>query len=701
MTTTMTETIVGDLTYTKTETFDIDFANDILKQDISEEDRQQLRRYIKNRVRGNQVDVGYKLGKDIKSEGLGRLVAIKGIGLQNMSRDIRAALARKYYFDVDIVNAVFTIMSQYAKKRGLAVPQIERYIQQREEILETTASSLNITRDEAKKKIAALMNSASFEGMTPWIVNELGPEIRTLIRNVWKLNESDLKFLNKVPNATGKGMAYIYQTEERKVLLALDNALSRRGRSLDTYIHDGGLVRRKEFENELSTALLRDCEADIERDTGYKISLIVKPLITSFIRTQENANDDYAMKKRLWEETGWKGDTFFKVRHPPVFIAMSSTGWEQMTRSDLIQNEEDNLLSDGSPFVRKWLEDPEKKEYNRLVFLPGKEAEPGDFNLFRGFKFPAIPGDWSLMRDLLMLLVDDDEKAYEWVENWIASILQKPYEKTQVCVISQGHKGCGKDTFWNLVGRMFGEYFYNTSTPEYNVFSKFNSAMARVIFLKFEEANFQTNKTNDDALKALITSETNNIEKKGQDPVALNNYTNCVMSTNHENPILIGDDERRFMLIKASDKRIGDTAFWNATYKQIEEEGDKILSAYLYYLTHKDIRGWCPRPAYKTQYYRDVASSSIPYHARFFQKCIELNEGMGEVKWNSATLLRELQNANPKFEITAVRLGIILRDHYIAHQSMTKLRKSIGYEYVMDCAAAKQLLINKGWWIDY
>lgn len=702
MTTTQTQTQTeGELVISKTETFDIDFALDILKNgNLSKDDKETLQRYVKARVRGNQVEVVYKLCKDKKSIHLGRLYPNKWIGLQNIQKDIRAALAGSKYWDIDTKNGCYTLITQLCRSHNLATPCMDRYVEERDEILDDTAQQLDIPREEAKQKIAAILFGGSTEGLTTWL-SFLGKEVKGIAKTLFKLYEKELKFLNGAPNIQGKGMSWIYQTEERKVILALDRALCRRGRSLDVLIHDGGLVRKKDGETELPQSLLRECEADIEKETGYKIRLVMKPMITSFVRKSENVDDEYARKKEQWENVGWKGDIFFKLRHPPCYIAMNlDTGeWCRMTRSDLTQLEEDNQLSDGTRFVNRWLEDPDKREYDRMVFRPGLEVSPREFNIFRGFAIKPVEGDWSLMKELLMLCVNEEQGAYDWVENWLASLFQKPHQKTQVCIINQGRKGACKDTFWGLVLDMIGKtHSFNTSTPEHNLFARFNSSIANKLLNKIEEGNFQVNKANEDIFKALITSETINLEQKGHDSITMDNLMNFVMTTNHEVPILISDDERRFAAFKASDKRVGDIPYWTSVYKRLETEKEKILSAYMYHLLNKDIKDFCPRPAYKTQYYYDIAQTSIPYHARFFQQQIELND-CTELTWDSATLLREIQNKNPKFEITPTKLGIVLRDIY--GDVVVKRRMSKGYEYSFNCSKLTALLMRKGWWVDY
>ena len=523
----------------------------------------------------------------------------------------------------------------------------------------------------------------------------------------------------------GKGMAYILQTEERKCLLAMDRAFGRRGRSLDVLIHDGGLVRKRDGESALPTSLLREVERDVKTDTGYTISLIVKPLETTFEREERETEEDievrknvwYEDHKRMWEETGWKGATYFKVRHPPMFVALIDEGrkWEQMTKGDLLQNEEDHYFEEGKTrlsFARTWLEDQTKKEFFGLCFRPKQEPPVGYFNLFRGFDIEPKAGSFEVFHRVLRLIANGDQRIFDYVENWAAHIIQKPYEKTRVAIVVQGRKGVGKDTYFNAVGKIFGSHFFNTSTPEDNVFHKFNSAIARILLVKFEEANFQNNKENEDKLKFIITSPTSVIEKKGHDAITLDSFINVVMTTNHEVPLPITDDERRFVLFKMSEEQridLKDTPevkhskemFWRGVYAEIEKP--ETIAAYHHYLLHKDISNFNPfLDRVRTSYYDEVASSFIPHHARYFQRQIEHDEDRTEpFEWRARDLFTDIKQAYTRFDLTEQRFGREMRNTYIESGIVEKRRATRGEVYSFLPQRMKQFLQDKGWWCEW
>lgn len=699
-TTTMTQLAGPDVCVLKLEEFDVDFAQWIVNnKDISKDERDAVKRLLKERRQGNKHETTYKLGKELKHEDLGRFIAVRGAGLQALSRECRGALAQKYYWDVDIRNAQPTLLEQYATERGWECNKLKLYNVHRDDYIAELMTDLNLARDDAKARVSALMFGGNSSGLTSFFVDDLQPELHRLMRNIFNENQTKYPSIAKKPNATRSMMATVLQTEERRCLLALDMSFAKQGRSLDVLIHDGGLVHKKEGEIRLPDEVLRKAEADVLRDTGYKVSLAIKPLTTTLVRTE--TQDDYEQKKLEFEETGWKRDTHFKLRHPPMFVATNSDKVEQLTKKEILQNEEDNHCSDGSSFIKRWLEDPHKREYDRMAFEPGGKIGEHDYNMFHGLRIQPVEGDWSVFHTLLTLLVSHDPQGYEYVENWCARRVQNLGEKSRVCLIFQGRKGVGKDTLWDEFGKLFGdEHFHNTSRPEHTVFARFTSQLARSLLIKFEEANFTTNKDNEDQLKAIITSGVAQIEKKGMPIIKVNSYVDCVMTTNQEVPIPMTDDERRFAAFKCSEEKRGDTAFWVDVYAKLKDGTQ--LAAWYHHLLNKDLKGWSATPVYKTRYYKDLVGVCAPLHARYF--CDLLREhGWDSTEatsiGSSVELMRAMNQRFPKFPWdNHKKFGMMMRDNYVETGVVTKVEGRQFNSYTVVFKELKDYLDAKGWW---
>ena len=86
-----------DMSFTKEEIIDVDVLSVLSKSDdLSADDHAKLRAVKRKLVRGRYLESTYKLGKNIKAEdeNLGRLCVLRGLGLQALPKQIRAALAQ-------------------------------------------------------------------------------------------------------------------------------------------------------------------------------------------------------------------------------------------------------------------------------------------------------------------------------------------------------------------------------------------------------------------------------------------------------------------------------------------------------------------------------------------------------------------------------------------------------------------------------
>jgi hypothetical protein len=210
---------------------------------------------------------------------------------------------------------------------------------------------------------------------------------------------------------------------------------------------------------------------------------------------------------------------------------------------------------------------------------------PDKFNLFLGYAVDPKQNDALVDRwlECISLACGKHEKSIEYLLNWCAHLFQVPNDKVGVAVVCKGAKGSGKDSPFNALGKLLGnKMYYNTGTPDKSVFSMFNSMMKTNLLTKFEEATYGNGKEYEDKLKYFITSPDLDIQQKGKDQVNMLNFSRFVFTTNHDIPVIVSDDERRYFFIQTSPDRVGHRAFWNETYAMFATE--EFSQALLYYL---------------------------------------------------------------------------------------------------------------------
>ena len=142
----------------KTERFDKDNLLALLNHEgPTDLDKKNLRSYAKKRFDGNKVQIQYNYGKEWRKLKMGRISPDPYNGLCVFPSDIRACLAQKYYWDVDIVNAQPVILAQVAKQLGVDCPSLTAYVSNRETILKEICETHKIDRKEAKEICIAVL----------------------------------------------------------------------------------------------------------------------------------------------------------------------------------------------------------------------------------------------------------------------------------------------------------------------------------------------------------------------------------------------------------------------------------------------------------------------------------------------------------------------------------------------------------------
>ena len=109
-----------------------------------------------------EIPVKYYL--DREQNGIGRFkscVNVVGYGhlpsYARMQREIRAHLAAKFYWDVDIVNCQPTLMSQVLERHDIAAPLLRKYVDQRQACLDDVVAACGVSRDAAKNLFIRLL----------------------------------------------------------------------------------------------------------------------------------------------------------------------------------------------------------------------------------------------------------------------------------------------------------------------------------------------------------------------------------------------------------------------------------------------------------------------------------------------------------------------------------------------------------------
>ena len=249
--------------------------------------------------------------------------------------------------------------------------------------------------------------------------------------------------------------------------------------------------------------------------------------------------------------------------------------------------------SDGRPHnvADVWLRSTNRREYSGITFDPGLSPDETKYNLWNGFAFKPRKGDCSkFWAHVFDNICNKNEVEYLYLRKWIASVFQKP-EEVHTGVVLCGSQGTGKNSFVNPLGELFGSHFIELSGLN-ELLSDFNFHLKNAVLIHANEALWSNSKHGIGRLKAMITDRLCTIEAKGRDRTVLRNYKHVIISSNEHFPIHLDSDDRRFFVLRVSDAKKEDHAYFEAIKKQLDNGGYEAL---LYDILNEDISSYNPR----------------------------------------------------------------------------------------------------------
>jgi hypothetical protein len=241
-----------------------------------------------------------------------------------------------------------------------------------------------------------------------------------------------------------------------------------------------------------------------------------------------------------------------------------------------------------------WKNSPERREYDSIGYWPSDHDRPNkSYNLWRGWGVVPKEGDWSIIHDLILdVIADGDLGKADFILNWLAHMVQRPWEKPGVALVLRGRKGTGKSLLVGIVARAIGKSNTLTTANGKSLFGTFNWHLADKLLICAEEAFFAGNREQNDQLKHLLTGGDIEVEQKFGQRLTMKSMHRLMMTSNHNQVVAASDDERRYQVNEVSDKRKGDDLYFAPLVRVLNGEDDATLAAFMYELTTRDINDW-------------------------------------------------------------------------------------------------------------
>jgi len=607
----------------------------------------QLKKIIKNK--SDIIHTKYNFSKTLST--YGRLFP-QNPSLASMPREIRNCLAHEKYYDIDMKNAHPTLLSQYCKKNYIRCDILDKYVSNRDEILDKICKDSGIDKDEAKQTFLSLLNGGKGGG---WqipkykgtFIYDFKEEIKGIHEAVCRINIDEFKKVSrrKDYNKEGTMMNIVLCKLEHQVLMNAVMFMTERGYNVDALVFDGFMVRKIK---ELSSDTLEELREYIKEKTDYDIVFVEKTMENSIdLKKFADPVDEEKTEITYFKDKEKFEKEHIKILHPSMFLTFMKGGFIDHQCESKIQSsyrhmkttvlDEKNKVQTVS-FISKWLNDPNIRLYNRKVFNPDIEStDKEDYNVWRGFHNENVPltDDNDVReryvnqyRDFIYNLVGKNEDCMNYFIAWCANIIQNPAKRSCICLVLYSYEeGAGKNMITKTLEKCVGTSYVNYISDVSNqLFGKHSAAEMDKLLIVLNEVKGKDTYANTDLFKTRITDDVREVELKGKDTMQINNFCSYIINSNNLNSVNAGEKDRRFCVLDCNNEKLMDKMYFKDYEKNINNNPEAIKCIFEY-LKSFNIEEVVPNYLFsdyrpRTELYEELVESNVEKEWEFLEEIV-------------------------------------------------------------------------------
>jgi hypothetical protein len=302
------------------------------------------------------------------------------------------------------------------------------------------------------------------------------------------------------------------------------------------------------------------------------------------------------------------------------------------------------------PFIDIWLADPNKLEVSSIVVDP-KGTQTGVHNLWTGFLAARLnPYDFfsdkenvedfimAPIRHHLINVITGNQEDAEWLLDWMANMVQRPWLKSGVAVSLYGKQGCGKGIIFEnfRLGVLGPNHTFQTADPERDLFDRFSDGLINNVFIQVDEVKSLHDHA--DKLKNAVTSATVTWEPKNGRIVTVDNICNLLFTSNNENALSLATDDRRISQFRCNPQYKDNKEYFRNFFKHLATPGVNVR--FFKILMERDLSKYpydfqASRPI--TEYYKESQKVTIPAERRYLSALVNSMKDK-DSKWGSSEL---------------------------------------------------------------
>lgn len=234
----------------------------------------------------------------------GRVFPKKSLGLTAFAKKIRNTLIKDTYIDIDIRNAQPTIIYNLCKSNEIPCPTLEKYINNRDEILKEVIDTYDVDRSSAKDLFISLAFLGSFQGWCkelnldgkkpiPFII-DITDELKKIAYKIKSCNEALYETARKIKetkenksNIIGSFFALYLQEQETRIMECVIEWLKNKTKIMDfpntslkigTYEFDGIKLLKENVTKYGIDKLTNDLNKVVYDKLGFDVQFDEKPI---------------------------------------------------------------------------------------------------------------------------------------------------------------------------------------------------------------------------------------------------------------------------------------------------------------------------------------------------------------------------------------------------------------------------------------
>jgi len=309
-----------------------------------------------------------------------------------------------------------------------------------------------------------------------------------------------------------------------------------------------------------------------------------------------NRIKDYEKQKDIWEEQNCmiKGpkaiySQFDCITNEYIMRSKDDLIGNYNTLKSIIdsKNDKGEIVKKSVGFVAMWINDPDKREYDRLDFLPpphycGKYT----FNKFKGFAVDDYENEdfnkltqeerIEVIEPILRhiwFLCGEEQGAYDYMVDIVAHKIQFPGVLQSVNLVLRSEQGCGKNAFLDFLGnKIYGPDYYMCSANVQDFVGRFADGIDSKLLVVFNEMDGGAGYAHSARLKEFATEKVIKQEQKFQSPRSIKNFSQIWYASNRSVPVKIEVGDRRFVVFNCSTKPLYIHNYFEDLFKVLEHQ---------------------------------------------------------------------------------------------------------------------------------